>query len=75
MDVAFDSLLGSLAGPTFLEERLGPMNADQLRTVLAVLEELSPQSAEDVDYWDFERAKEGVLEFLTRPGKFPPEAP
>jgi hypothetical protein len=66
LDVALVALLNALAGPTDHYERLHALTKDQLQTVLSVLEALTPADFDPL-FWDFCRAKEGVLEFLTRP--------
>lgn len=66
LDVSLISLLSALAGPTYHQERLGMLSEIQLATVLAVLDALTPEEAHPM-YWDFEQAKQGVLEYLTRP--------
>ncbi len=66
MDVALDSLLSALAGPVHQEERMEALTGDQLEVVLEVLETITP-SEDDPSFWDFGRAREAVLERLTRP--------
>lgn len=66
LDVSLISLLSALAGPTYHEERLGMLSETQLATVLAVLDALTPEEAHPM-YWNFEQAKQGVIEHLTRP--------
>lgn len=68
LDVSLIGLLYAMAGPIRREERFQMLSEEQLLTVLSVLEALTPEE-EDPMYWDFERAKEGVLEYLTRPGE------
>lgn len=66
MDLALNTLLSTLAGPYQKEENLGLLNQAQLEITLEVLEALEPDR-EDPLYWDVEKAKEVVLDFLTRP--------
>jgi hypothetical protein len=66
LDVALVALLNALAGPTDHYERLHALTRDQLKTVLGVLEALTPADCDPL-FWDFCRAKEGVLNLLTRP--------
>jgi len=65
MDVSLSSLLWALAGP-YYEERFSLLTEDQLLTVLAVLDAVAPDET-DPTFWEFAHAKEGVLEYLTRP--------
>lgn len=67
LDVSLISLLGALAGPINQEERFRMLNEAQLHAVLAVLDAITPEET-DPYFWDFVRAKDGVLEYLTRPG-------
>jgi hypothetical protein len=66
MDVSLNAMLSALAPPSH-EERLAPMTREQLLVTLAVLETITPPEDEDVEHWEFERAKDGVLDLLTRP--------
>jgi len=63
MDIVLDSLLSSLAGPVYHEERLGKLSREQLFLILEVLDALSPE-VDNPDYWDFEHAKRGVLRIV-----------
>lgn len=67
LDVSFDSLLSALAGPVHHEDRMSILSPEQLEVTLEVLNALAPPSADDPSYWDYEHAKQGVLEYLTRP--------
>lgn len=66
LDVSLIGLLYALAGPTRREERFKLLTEDQLSTVLAVLDAITPEEADPM-FWNFVHAKEGVLEYLTRP--------
>ena len=66
LDVALIGLLNALAGPTNQEERFRMLKEDQLLVVMDVLEAITPEESDPL-YWYFVRAKEGVLDHLTRP--------
>lgn len=66
MDQAFHGFLMSLSQGRGAEEHLSRLTKEQLEVTLAVLEALSPDES-DPSYWEFQHAKDGILDCLTEP--------
>lgn len=66
MDQAFHGFLMSLSQGRGTVEHLSLLTEEQLTVTLAVLEALSPEQSEPF-FWEFQHAKDGILECLTQP--------
>lgn len=66
MGQAFHGFLMSLSQGRGSDEDLCLLTKDQLTVTLAVLEALSPDET-DPSFWEFQHAKDGILDCLTRP--------